>query len=179
MIKNLLNLVIQEIIMDDPQPIYINGDCVERVSVFRILSLHLEEDLSWKANATALVKKAQQRLHFQRILKKNNMEEKLLLSFYRCSIESVLTYCISVWFTSCTAGERSALQRVVNTAQKIIGCVLLPLEELCRSCCLRKTSSIYTYMYILSLTALVVFSKIVFKWLHFLSFTSTVQESAF
>lgn len=61
-----------------------------------------------EGNTTALVKKAQQRLYFLSILKKNNMEEKLLLSFYRCSIESVLTYCISVWFISCTAGERSA-----------------------------------------------------------------------
>lgn len=122
----------------DPRPIYINGDCMERVSVFRFLSLHLEEDLSWKANTTALVNKAQQRLHFLRILKKNNMP----LSFYWSSVESVLTYCISVWLTSCAAGKRSALQRVINTAQKIVGRVLLPLEELYRSRSLRKTSGI-------------------------------------
>ncbi|KAK0131847.1 hypothetical protein N1851_033363 [Merluccius polli] len=64
------------------------------------------------------VKKAQQRLHFLRILRKHHLEEKLLLSFYRCSIESVLAYCISTSYTSCSAADKKALLRIINTAQK-------------------------------------------------------------
>ena len=52
------------------------------------------------------------------------------MTFYRCSVESIITYCICVWFSSCTAAERKALQQVVNSAQKIIGCPLPSLEEL-------------------------------------------------
>ncbi len=44
----------------DLQPIHINGDCVERVSDFKFLGLHLGDDLTWKTNTTALIKKAQQ-----------------------------------------------------------------------------------------------------------------------
>lgn len=115
----------KEVIVDfgknrpEHQPIYIKGDCVERVSVFRFLGLHLGDELTWKANTTALIKEAQQRLHFLRILKKNNMTEKLLVTFDRCPIESVLTNCIPVWFTCFTAGEKTELQRLINTAQKI------------------------------------------------------------
>lgn len=36
-------------------------------------------------------KNTQQRLHFLRVLKKNNITQRLLLSFYRCTIESILT----------------------------------------------------------------------------------------
>ncbi len=67
----------------DIQPITINGD---RVTEFRFLGTHIEEDLSWTTNTTALLKKAQQRLYFLRVLRKNNLTEILLVSFYRCSV---------------------------------------------------------------------------------------------
>ena len=74
-----------------------------------------------KRNTTALLKKAQQKLYFLRLLRKNTFLKKLLVSFYRCSGESVLNYGISLWFASCTVAERKVLQRVINTAQKVIG----------------------------------------------------------
>src|SRR4029434_11066601 len=58
------------------------------------------------------------RLHFLKVLVKNNLECKLLMAFYRTTIESVLTYCISAWYSGCTAADKRALQRVINTAQK-------------------------------------------------------------
>ncbi|KAK3514944.1 hypothetical protein QTP86_020859, partial [Hemibagrus guttatus] len=95
-----------------------------------------------RGDTSELLKKAQQRLHFLRVLRKNNITQRLLVSFYRCSIESLLTYCICVWYTSCTVAQRKALQRVINTAQKIIGCPLLTLEELHSSSCLKKAQHI-------------------------------------
>ncbi|KAK3562969.1 hypothetical protein QTP86_012586 [Hemibagrus guttatus] len=114
----------------DILPLIISRDWVERVADFRFLGVYIEEDLNWSVNTSELLKKAQQRLHFLRALRKNNITQRLLVSFYRCFIESLLTYCICVWYTSCTAAQRKALQRVINTAQKIIGCPLLTLEEL-------------------------------------------------
>lgn len=76
----------KEVIVDfrrnspEHQPTYIKGDYVERVSVFKFLGLHLGDEVTWKANTTALIKEAQQRVHFLRILKKNNMTEKLLVT---------------------------------------------------------------------------------------------------
>ena len=89
-----------------------------------------------------MLKKAQQRLYFLRVLRGNNITQRLLVSFYRCSIESILTYCICVWYTSATAAQRKKLQRVINTAQTIVGCPLPTLEELYRSRCLKKTQNI-------------------------------------
>lgn len=126
----------KELIMDfrrrrtEPAPLYINGACVERVNAFKFLGMHISNDLSWSANTSAVIKKAQQRLHFLRVLRKNNLESKLLMSFYRSTIESVLMYCISTWYASCTASDKRNLQRIINTAQKITGCPLLSLEAL-------------------------------------------------
>ena len=59
---------------------------------FKFLSTHISEDLTWKANSTTLVKKAQQPLCSLRLLKKVNLSQQLLESLYRRSIKSVLTY---------------------------------------------------------------------------------------
>ncbi len=126
----------------DIQSLFINGDCVERTSNFRFLGIHLNDDLTWSTNTTATIEKAHQRLYFLRILGYNQLAQKLLVSFYRCSIESILTYCICVWFSTCTVAEKKALQGVVNTAQKIIGCPLPSLEDRCSSHCVRKANNI-------------------------------------
>src|SRR4029434_11095968 len=55
---------------------------------------------------------------FLRVLRKNNPECNLMVTFYRTTIESVLTYCISAWHSGCTSADKRVLQRVINTAQK-------------------------------------------------------------
>jgi len=80
------------------------------------------EDLNWAAHTTGAVKKAQQRLYFLRVVSRNNIPKKLLVSFYRRSIESILSYCLCVWFSSCTVVQRKILLGVIKVAQKITGC---------------------------------------------------------
>ena len=129
----------KELILDfrknsaDPAPLFLNGDCVERVHSFRFLGVHISDDLSWTTNTTAVVRKAQQRLHFLRVLRRNHLDEKLLVTFYRAAVESILAYCISVWYAGCTAADKRALRRVINTAQKITGCSLPSLEDIASS----------------------------------------------
>ncbi|KAK3556718.1 hypothetical protein QTP70_015089, partial [Hemibagrus guttatus] len=125
----------------DITPLYISGDCVERVADFRFLGVQIEDCLTWSTNTSELLKKAQQRLYFLRALRKNNITQRLV-SFKRCSIESILTYCIGVWFTNCSVAQRKMLQRVINMAQKIVGCPLPTLEELHSSHCIKKAQSI-------------------------------------
>ncbi len=124
------------------QPLLIDGACVERVSEFRFLGVHLRDDLTWNTNTTATIKKAQQRLYFLRVLRNNHLPQRLLVAFYRSSIESILTYCLCVWYSSCTAADRKALQRVVSTAQKITSCPLPSLEELFSCRCVKKAKNI-------------------------------------
>ena len=77
-----------------------------------------------------------------RKLRRNNVGEKLLVTFYRSTIESVLKFCISVWFSQCTEAERKKLQGVVNTAQRITGCPLPSLKDIYISRCLSRAERI-------------------------------------
>lgn len=65
-----------------------------------------------------------------------------LVSFYHCSIESVLTYGILVWYRNSSAGNKKALQWVIKTADRITNTHLPTLENIYTSRCLRKASCI-------------------------------------
>ncbi|TWW63281.1 hypothetical protein D4764_03G0002890 [Takifugu flavidus] len=75
------------------------------------------KDLTWTTNCSSLVKTAHQRLFFLRTLKKHHLSSDILVNFYRCSIESILTSCVTVCYVNCSASDRKALQKVVKTAQ--------------------------------------------------------------
>ena len=66
---------------------------MERVSNFKFLGVTVAEDLTWKDYITSAVRKAQQRLFFLRKLKWARLPQALLVNFYHCAVESVLTWC--------------------------------------------------------------------------------------
>ncbi|KAL0152345.1 hypothetical protein M9458_052068 [Cirrhinus mrigala] len=115
---------------------------VERVSSTKFLGVHITEDLTWTTNIMSLSKKAQQRLHFLRRLKRASLPPPILTTFYRGTIESVLTSCITVWYGNCSAADRKTLQRTVNTDAKIIGAPLPSLLDIFLARCSGKATSI-------------------------------------
>ena len=123
-------------------PIIIDGVEVERVTSFKFLGVHISTDLSWTLNTSSLIKKAHQRLFFLRRLRKAKLSRQTLKNFYRCAVESTITYCITAWYGNCTVAERKSLQRVVKTAQRIIGSPLPPIESIYKQRCQSKALSI-------------------------------------
>nr|XP_049620180.1 DNA topoisomerase 3-beta-1 isoform X2 [Syngnathus scovelli] len=123
-------------------PLIIDGAVVERVSCTKFLGVHISEDLSWSANTSSLAKKAQRRLYFLRKLRRACAPQAVLSAFYHGTIESVLTSCIAVWGGNCTEQNLKALQRIVNTAGKIIGASLPSLKDIYTSHLARKATSI-------------------------------------
>ncbi len=117
----------KEVVMDfrRPTPLTIDSSTVERVSSTKFLGVHIKKDLTWTTNTTSLSKKAQQRLHFLCRLKRASLPLPILTTFYRGTIESMLTSCITVWYRNCSAADHKTLQRTVNTSAKII-CAFLP-----------------------------------------------------
>jgi hypothetical protein len=57
------------------------------------------------------MKKPRQRLFPLRRLKRIVMGQ-ILKKFYSCTIESILTGCITTWYGNCLASERKALKRL-------------------------------------------------------------------
>ncbi len=123
-------------------PITIDKTPVERVTSFKFLGVHITEDLTWSAHTDAVLKKAHQRLFFLRRLRKFGTSPRILRSFYTCTVESILTGCITAWFGNSTAGNRRALQRVVRTARHIVGGELPSLQDIYTRRCTRKARRI-------------------------------------
>ncbi len=78
---------------------------VERVYSFKFLGVHITEDLTWSAHTDAVLKKAHQRLFFLRRRRKFGMSPSIFRSFYTCTVERILTVCITAWFRNSTAGN--------------------------------------------------------------------------
>ncbi len=117
-------------------PLTINGATVERVSSTKFLGVHITEDLSWTNNTAALAKKAQQRLYFLRKLRRARAPAPIMCTFYRGTIESILTSCITVG--ACNASCRKSLQRIVRAAEKIVGVSLPSLQDIYSTSLTRK-----------------------------------------
>ena len=58
------------------------------------------------------------------------MGPQILKRFSSCTIESILTGCITAWYRNCLASDRKALQRVMRTAQNITGAKLPAIQDL-------------------------------------------------
>ena len=123
-------------------PLTIDGAAVERVSSTKFLGVHISDDLSWTTNTASLVKKANQRLYFLRKLNHARAPPAIMTTFYRGTIESIITSCITVWGGSCTDYNRKALQRIVNTAEKIIKAPLPSLQDIYTTRLTRKALTI-------------------------------------
>ena len=58
------------------------------------------------------------------------MCSQILKRFYSCTIESILTGCITAWYGNCSASDHKAPQRVVCAAQYITGAKLPAIQAL-------------------------------------------------
>lgn len=70
------------------------------------------------------------------------MATGILNNFYRCSVESVITSSITVWYGSCTVQYRKALQRVIKTVQFICGVAFPSLQDIYSTRVIRRAHSI-------------------------------------
>ncbi|KAK9537447.1 hypothetical protein VZT92_005063 [Zoarces viviparus] len=123
---------------DPPAPITV-GDVVDS---FCFLGTIISQDLKWELNISSIMKKAQQRMYFLRQLKKFNLPKTMLVHFYRAIIESILCSSITVWYAAATAKDKGRLQRVIRSAEKVIGCNLPSLQDLFASRTLKRARKI-------------------------------------
>uniref|UniRef100_A0A669DGC5 Reverse transcriptase domain-containing protein n=1 Tax=Oreochromis niloticus TaxID=8128 RepID=A0A669DGC5_ORENI len=111
-------------------PIILTDTLITSVDSFRFLGTTITQDLKWEPTITSVIKKAQQRMYFLRQLKKFNLSTWTMMQFYTAIIESILTSSITVWYAGATIRDKQRLQRVVRSAEKVIGCRLPSLQDL-------------------------------------------------
>ncbi len=81
-------------------------------------------------------------MYFLRKLRRARAPTPIMCTFYRGTIESILTSCITVWYGACNASCRKSLQRIVRAAEKIVGVSLPSLQDIYSTRLTRKALSI-------------------------------------
>ncbi|KAK1785741.1 hypothetical protein P4O66_003101 [Electrophorus voltai] len=119
----------------------------ELVSWCKVNNLYLNVDKTKEMvvdfrRASSITKRAQQRLYFLRKLREAHLPSPILTTFYRGTLESILSSCIITWFGNCTAFDRKTLQRIVRTAEKIIGVSLPSITNIYITRCIQKATNI-------------------------------------
>ncbi|XP_061613538.1 uncharacterized protein zmp:0000000991 isoform X4 [Phyllopteryx taeniolatus] len=105
-----------------PQPPFaLSSWLVSIVETFKFLGITVSQDLKCAININSVLKKAQQRMYFLRLLKKHDLPQELLRQFYTAVFESVLSSSITVSFGVATKKDKlcKRLQRTIETAEKI------------------------------------------------------------
>ena len=101
-VQPLVRLLTKEIVVDFQRgltqhpPLTIDGATVERVSSTKFLGVHISKDLAWTTNTASLAEKAQRHLYFLCKLKQASAPPSIMCTFYRGTIESILSSCITV-----------------------------------------------------------------------------------
>uniref|UniRef100_A0AAV2K4G4 AAA+ ATPase domain-containing protein n=2 Tax=Knipowitschia caucasica TaxID=637954 RepID=A0AAV2K4G4_KNICA len=113
-----------------PPPPSVMDSPITSVESFRFLGTTITQDLKWEPTISSLIKKAQQRMYFLRQLRKAKLPAQMLVQFYTAIIESILTSSITVWFAGATVRDKQRLQRIVRSAEEVIGRSLPSLQDL-------------------------------------------------
>jgi len=111
-------MLIGPVVKDPPSSVSLSGSPVNRVTVFKLLGVHVASDLKWSHHVDAITSKAAARLHFLKQLKRSGAGRDDLLCFYGTVIRLVLEYACPVWHTSLM--QMKALESLQRRALSII-----------------------------------------------------------
>jgi hypothetical protein len=117
----------------NPTPVpdlLIDGVKVERVNAYRYLGTVLDEKLTLTTNTDYINKKCQSRIYCLQKLRNLRVKASVLQDFYRCFIESVLTFSFICWYRGLNVRSKNVLERVVNVCGKVVEMRQESLNEL-------------------------------------------------
>ena len=101
-------------------PLSIDNNLIQRVQVFKLLGVLIDDKLNWKCHINAMCSKAASRLYFLKLLKRSGVSESDLLYFYVTVIRSLLEYACPAWHNSLNGEQNSRIETVQKRAIAII-----------------------------------------------------------
>ena len=92
-------------------------ETVEIVHTYKYLGFTVYDKLNWHEHCNELIKKINERMYFLRKLKSFRLNNEVLYTFYCSILGSVITFGISCWGSSITAGDRKRLNSTIKKAR--------------------------------------------------------------
>jgi len=72
---------------------------------FKLLGVHISDDLRWDSHVNVIYNKLSSRLHFLKVLKRSGVGPNDPLYFYTAVIRPILEYACVVWHHNLTAQQ--------------------------------------------------------------------------
>ena len=82
-------MIIGPILKDPPPDLLLNDTVVDRVSTFKLIGVHVSNDLKWTEHVRAVTSKASSRLHFLKQLKRAGCTKGDLMYFYISAVRPI------------------------------------------------------------------------------------------
>ena len=102
-----------------PDSLHINNNCIENVTSFKLLGVHIDQDMKFRTHIDFIYRKASSRIHFLKQLKKS-CEFEDLLYFYYSVVRPVVEYACPAWHNSLTSEESRKLEFIQKRALSVI-----------------------------------------------------------
>ena len=118
-----------------PEHTVINGENVEIVEEYKYMGTVIDKKLNWSSNIKRLYNKSQQRLYFLRKLHDFKVDHTIMKLFYRSVVQSVFTFCLSVFYGNANQKDLNKLSRIIRQSQRLTGGSCLVLDDLYCSIC--------------------------------------------
>ena len=113
-------MLVGSVLKDPPLSVTLSGTPVERVTTFKLLGVHVANNLKWTQHVDAISSKVSSRLYFLKQLKRSGAGPEDLLCFYITVIRPALEYACPVWHSSLTAAQIKILESLQQGVMKII-----------------------------------------------------------
>ena len=98
----------------------INGKHIERVQTFKLLGVHISNDLSWDVHVEYMLKKVAKRMYCINCLIRIGADASDIISVYCSIIRSILDYACPVWHPGLTKCQHKTIERVQKRFIKIL-----------------------------------------------------------
>jgi len=100
--------------------IKLNNASIDTVATFKLLGVHIQDNLKWDHHVSSMHTKTSRQLFFLRQLKKAGLDPSDLKAVYITKIRPCLEYAAPAWATGLTKAHSSLLESIQKRALKII-----------------------------------------------------------
>ena len=109
-----------------PKPVYIKGEAVERVEIYKYLGVVFDGKLNWKENIDLVLKKVNTRMHCLRKPRSFGVNSGALVTFYNAVICSIIVYGSVCWSGNISKFDRGRMEKIVKKASHVVE---MPLDS--------------------------------------------------
>ena len=131
-------MIIGPITKQPPTQLTLDGATIDRVKTFKLLGVHVSDDLKWLHHIEKFCSKASSRLHFLKLLAQSGASHGDLVNFYTSIVRPILEYACPVWHSSITVAQSNTLETIQKRAMRIArlpfdyktACILVGIDTL-------------------------------------------------